>query len=193
MALLNCKECGKEISSAAPACPYCGASASAGKPTKAAALKTIIAVGVVFSAVLYFHFRGPNATEEDQAASSEVSTASMPPSPAQTPTAEQPKNLPVKPGDFVKLRKPLPGCVELEDLRGITVAVTRHEKAKAMEYFSPDGGRRCITLNATTTYKVISVQYNSAAMPDFGIMNITNTAPDANVAVWTFTDGAVVQ
>jgi len=37
MALLNCKECGKQISSTAPACPHCGAPSTISSPTVTAA------------------------------------------------------------------------------------------------------------------------------------------------------------
>ena len=50
MALIDCKECGKEISSEAPACPHCG------KPQKTSNKLVIVRIVGVFVGLAVFYY-----------------------------------------------------------------------------------------------------------------------------------------
>jgi len=85
MALLNCKECGKQISSAAPACPHCGAPMTSAAPTATATSKkadqrqTRIATGIFWVLVIGFFlwlYNSFSSHEERNAQEKETACAS---------------------------------------------------------------------------------------------------------------------
>jgi hypothetical protein len=83
MALVKCKECGKEISSVATACPHCGKPAAKQTTPAAKGCLTIIVVIAVLAWV--GHCSGSGDVKPEAA-----TTAPAGPAPADTPTATVP-------------------------------------------------------------------------------------------------------
>lgn len=61
MSLVKCRECGKDVSGQAPACPHCGIKNPAPRETKAIVL--ILAALLVTVGVGFCHFRGDDRAE----------------------------------------------------------------------------------------------------------------------------------
>lgn len=81
MALVKCKECGKEISSQAPACPSCGVFRFAPpKKTSGCAIAAAVLLGVPFLAAVFVSSNRPSTAPS--------APASAPPSPTLTPAAQ---------------------------------------------------------------------------------------------------------
>ena len=82
MALKPCKECGREISSEASACPHCGKKDPTGKSTSPVAMGCLILIllGVFGSLV-------SRSGGNDSSSSTTASTSQAPPSPAPPPPA----------------------------------------------------------------------------------------------------------
>ncbi len=194
MALLTCKECGNQVSSTATACPHCGAPVKVAAPAQAVDLKTIIVAGVMLCLVaLYFHFRDSN-TAENQTAAATTPTASAPPSQPQAPGIDQPSAVPIKPGNIVKFAEQEIACSERGDMVALKKLLIRGEKSKALPYFSENGDGRCLLLDNTHAYSVISVESSVADMPAYyAIMRIADTMPNSTLTAWVFAENAVVQ
>jgi hypothetical protein len=82
MALIKCRECGREISSQSPACPGCGAPV---KPKRNPALGCLGVLGILFLIAVLL----PKESERPSAANTAGSSATATPSPTPVPTPSE--------------------------------------------------------------------------------------------------------
>ena len=193
MAPLTCKECGNQVSSTAAACPHCGAPVKVARTAQAVDLKTIMVAGVMlFFLALYFHFRDSNSTE-DQTAETTTPTASTSPDQAPESDNEQSKSFPIKSGNVVKFTGPEIACNERNDMLTLKKMLIHGDKSMVLEYFSENGDGRCLVLEKTSTFEVISVDVHIKELPDYSMMKIVHATQSSMNPIWVFAENAVVQ
>lgn len=114
MALVKCRECGKEVSNSAKKCPHCGIDSPAMSPVKAAFILIMIVVGLVW------FFSGDDEEEEK--------------APAKPPeTAEQ------KAARLAECKKSLQCWVDENEFKAMTVCKSVVDDIAKYEYEWLDG------------------------------------------------------
>ena len=87
MALIKCKECGKEISSEAPSCPNCGKPTSAPDPSKRKRSGCLPMIGLIVIGTVIATIIGVNSNSDDKSQTAQVAAVARPDRPVYKTTA----------------------------------------------------------------------------------------------------------